>query len=260
MPATEISSAPSSTPASASVSARLDINAVILKLPEFWADNPVVWFAQPEARFAVRGLTCILTKFYYCVAALGCADTAKLLDFIEFPLDALPYEYLKERLTKLHTLNPFQMYQAFMSFTLAGDKKPSTLVGKMCSLLPLAHRVHKDECFLFKGFFLYHLPPNIRPIRTHLMGEDIFNPRKLAADEIWQSFAKSVKAVSATSLSPPGLDDSVKALPQRPQSCPAPHVAPCPAPHASHHPALYSSSSSHLCRYHCKHGDQAQHC
>ena len=69
-----------------------------------------------------------------------------------------------------------------MTLNLAADKKPSTLMGKMCS--PLNHRVHKDECFLFKGFFLDHLPLNIR---THLMREDISDPRKLApkADEIW---------------------------------------------------------------------------
>ena len=86
-----------------------------------------------------------------------------------------------------------------MSLTLAVNKKPSPLMGKMCSLLPLNHRVHKDDSFLFKGFFLDHLPVNMR---THLMTEDISDPRKLAAkaDEIWQSSStRSVNAVSATS-------------------------------------------------------------
>ena len=118
--------------------------------------------------------------------------------------------------------------------------------------------VHKDECFLFKGFFLNHLPSNIR---THLMREDISNPRKLAAkaDEIWQSsFPRSVNTVSATSRSPPGCDDYVNALCQSAQPRPASHVAPRPAPRASH--PLSSSTTSDLCWYHCKHSDQAQHC
>ena len=124
---------------------------------------------------------------------------------------------LKERLTELHTLNNFLRYQVFMSLTLAANKKPSTLMGKMCSLLPLTHRVHKDECFLFKYFSLNYLPQNIR---THLMREDISDPRKLAAKagESWQSSsARSVNTVLATSPSPNDLDDSVNPLRQCPQ-------------------------------------------
>ena len=143
---------------------------VALKLLEFWADNTCVWFAQTEAQFAIKAITCGLTKFYYCVAALGKADSAQVVDLLECPPEELPYESLKERFTELHTLNPFQRYQAFMSLTLAADEKPSTLMGKMCSLLPLSHTVHKEKCFLFKGFFLDHLPPNIR---THLMRVDL---------------------------------------------------------------------------------------
>ena len=110
MPAAEPSSALFSTPASPSASARLGIHAVALKLPKFWADKAWLWFAQTEAQFAVRGLTCSLTKFYYSVAALGHADPAQVVDLIEFPPDKFPYESLKEHLTELHNLNSFQRY------------------------------------------------------------------------------------------------------------------------------------------------------
>ena len=91
MPATERSSAPSSTPASASASNRLSLHAVAIKFPEFWADNAHLWFAQTKSQFAVRILTCSLTKFYYCVTALGHAGAAQVVDLIEFPPDRLPY-------------------------------------------------------------------------------------------------------------------------------------------------------------------------
>ena len=48
-----------------------------------------------------------LTKYYYCVGALGGSDAAQIVDLIKFPQDKLPYESIKERLTKLYTLNPF---------------------------------------------------------------------------------------------------------------------------------------------------------
>ena len=198
--------------ASNSASDRHNVHAVVLKLPEFWADNARVWFAQKEAQFSVRNLTCSLTKFNYFVADLGRADTAQVVDLIEYSPDELLYESLREYLNKLHTLNPFQEYQTFMSLTLAANEKPSTLMGKMSSTLPLSHRVHKDECFLFKGFFL---PPNIR---IH---------------------------VSATSPAPPGCDDSVNSLCQHAQPRPAFCFAPCPAPRPSHPPS--SSTTCELC-------------
>ena len=67
--------------------ASFDINAVTVKIPEFWADNARVWFAQTEAQFAVRGVTSSLTKFYYCMGALNRSDTAQDVDFIKFPPD-----------------------------------------------------------------------------------------------------------------------------------------------------------------------------
>ena len=54
-----------------------------------------------------NGSSVCLTKFYYCVAALGHTDAAQVVDLIEYPPDELPYESLREHLTELHTLNPF---------------------------------------------------------------------------------------------------------------------------------------------------------
>ena len=184
------------------------LNTMAIKLPEFWADNTMVWFAQTEAQFVFWGITPSLTKLYYCVGTLNLSDTAQIVDLIEFPHEESPHESFKECLTELYTLNLFQRYQALMSLTLAAEEKPSTLMSKMCSLVPLDHRVHKSERFIFKGFFLDHLPLNIC---THLMREDIKDPRKLAAkaDKIWQSASDcSVNVVSAVSHTGHVLDEA----------------------------------------------------
>ena len=99
----------STTKLSASPSFDFCIKSEALKLPEFWADNSQVWFAQTEAHVIIKGVTSSL-KFYYCIRALGQSDEAQIVDLIE-----LPYESLKIHLTVLQTLNPFQRYQALMS-------------------------------------------------------------------------------------------------------------------------------------------------
>ena len=99
MPATETSLPLASALASSSDSERHKVHAVALKLSEFWADYEHVWFAQTEAQFATKYITCSLTKFYYCVAALGQADAAQVVVLIKYPPDDLPYESLMECLT-----------------------------------------------------------------------------------------------------------------------------------------------------------------
>ena len=80
-------SASSLASASALASADFGDHTVALKLSEFWAENAQVWFAQTEAKFAVKGVTFSLTKFYHCGEALGHSDAAQIVDLIEFPAD-----------------------------------------------------------------------------------------------------------------------------------------------------------------------------
>ena len=43
------------------------IHAISLKLPEFWIDDPKVWFVSAEAQFRSRVITLDTTKFDYVV-------------------------------------------------------------------------------------------------------------------------------------------------------------------------------------------------
>ena len=62
------------------------------------------------------------------MGALSWSDAAQIVNLIKFLPDEVPYQSLKECLTKLHTLNLFQRYQALISLTLVADEKLSTLM------------------------------------------------------------------------------------------------------------------------------------
>ena len=70
-------------------------NAVAIKLPEFWESSAATWFAQAEAQFALREITADETKYYYVVAALGCATASRISGFITAPPASDKYEALK---------------------------------------------------------------------------------------------------------------------------------------------------------------------
>ena len=41
-----------------------------IKLPEFWPDDPEVWFARVESQFNTKGINADCAKFDHIVAAL----------------------------------------------------------------------------------------------------------------------------------------------------------------------------------------------
>ena len=58
-----------------------------LKLPQLWATEPQIWFAQDEAQFALRKIVSDDTKYYYILSSLNQTITSRLKDFISHPPD-----------------------------------------------------------------------------------------------------------------------------------------------------------------------------
>ena len=60
-----------------------NIQSVALKLPQFWADEANIWFAQAESQFSIKNITSKLTKYHHVVAALLNEIAVKLVEFFK---------------------------------------------------------------------------------------------------------------------------------------------------------------------------------
>ena len=156
-----------------------ETNAVAIKLPTFWAQQPEVWFLQAEAQFHIRKITDDTTKYYHVVAALDQETSGRILSTLSSPPTDNKYTDLKQRLLTTFGLSKREQASKLLHLHPLGDRKPSELMDEMLSLL-----ADHGFCFLAEQLFLEQLPEDIR---LQFSNEDFTNPRALAtkADVLW---------------------------------------------------------------------------
>ena len=147
---------------------------VTLKLPVFWADAPVAWFAAVEAQFELRQVTSQKEKFCHITAALDKLSLKKIVHLVVTPDPLSPYTKLKEALLASHELTDFQRVELLLAVEPLGGRKPSKLLADMWELCPN----NQHNSIFFAALFLQRLPKEIRVMLTH---EDHSDLRRLAA-------------------------------------------------------------------------------
>ena len=221
------------TPA-APAAAAAGIQAVALKLPEFWTDKPEVWFARVEAQFGTKGITQDDTKFNYLVSSLDNTTAGEVEAVLIHPPGADKYNTLKKALLQAFGRTQAQKDSELLSLTGLGDAKPTALLRRLKSL-------NSDTATLFRAHFLALLPSEVRAV---LAGQEITDLEDLAkaADRIVE--ARRTDATIAA-VNPTGSTPRVRtpAYATRRQGGPS-----------------GDSPSQHICQYHIKWGAEARSC
>lgn len=133
---------------------------VAVKLPEFWKNDPDMWFAQAEAQFALANVTKDETRFYHIVAKVDQTVICHIADLVANPPATEKYKAVKERLIVRFSLSPQAKLERLLGSHDLGDLRPTHLLAKMHEL---SAGLAVDENLL-KMFFLQRLPPHIRGI------------------------------------------------------------------------------------------------
>lgn len=208
--------------------------AVSLKLPEFWTDDPEVWFARIEAQFNTRAITVDGTKFDYVVSALDNSTASEVKAVLLTPPDVDRYGTIKRALLGAFGKSQAQKDAELLSLTGLGDKKPTALLRQIRSL-------NSDAETLRRALFLAQLPAEVRAV---LAGQNIDDLDELAdcADRI----------IEARQLESSPVAFAVATGRHRPYQ-PSTRRAPQP-------PATQNRSGGFICTYHTRFGLRAHNC
>ena len=137
-----------------------EVYAYSLKLPPFWAGDPIIWFAQVEAQFQTRQITVQATKYAYVVASLQADVALEVRDLLVRPPKTDQYDKLKAALIIRMGESEKRRLQKLLIAEELGDRKPAQLLRRMNQLL--AGNTLEDS--IFKQLFLQRLPTNVQLI------------------------------------------------------------------------------------------------
>ena len=110
------------------------VNAVAIKLPEFWCNSPEVWFARVEAQFGTKNITQDQTRYDYVVSALDFKTAEEVHDVLVNPPESNKHVTLKRALVKAFGKTQAQRDSELLNLNGLGDRKPTALLRKINAL------------------------------------------------------------------------------------------------------------------------------
>ncbi|XP_050505411.1 uncharacterized protein LOC114326698 [Diabrotica virgifera virgifera] len=176
------------------------IARVGIKAPEFWRNEPELWFLRLEVQFRQAKITSDNCKFDHTVASLNSDILIEVADIVKNPTAGNAYTQLKARLLERYGISSDERIHRLMELTL-GDLKPTQLLHRMQALA-----TDSISTQVLKNFWLDRLPPSVRSVISVLDGDLEELAKK--ADKYLRCSNFPVMAVTES----PILDKAVAAL------------------------------------------------
>lgn len=190
---------------STSGSAEIAVVSVSSRIPEFWTDQPRLWFVQCEAVLTPQKMS-DAARFDMVVTKLGKEVVQQVSDILLKPPEVKKYDTLKERLLKVYEESEIRQFQKLLSEMELGDQKPSQLLRRMREL---ARERIPDETLriMWQG----HLPSSVRSVLAVSEVPDLDNLAAIADKVLETSRPSQVAEMQATPVMS-GTSDSALIL------------------------------------------------
>lgn len=178
--------------------------SVSARIPEFWTDQPALWFVQFEAAVEPQKPS-DKSKYQLLIAKLGKQVIQQVADVLAKPPETGRYDALKNRLLSVYEESESRRIQKLVSDMQLGDQKPSQLLRRMQTLA--GSRISEEALLVL---WQNHLPATAR---TVLAATTLQDSEKLAAvaDKILET-SKPVEVAQVTGRDRDDLATAVEQL------------------------------------------------
>lgn len=242
------------------------INAITVKLPPFWPDDPETYFNQAESCFRTSGVTTQRTKYDHVVMKLPCEIAKKMRDVIRTctPLShQTPYDTLRDALISRNTVSESVRIERLLAGEQMGDRSPSNFYRDLMSDVGSISSVSEP---LVRTFWMRALPSSVEMTLQALKEEPIDTILRVADNAYDVSLRqKSVSEIKQPRSQPSeyyqNLEHEISALKEmimelRTNRQPRSRNRSQSRPRGNRN----NSSQGKLCFYHYRFGDDAKNC
>lgn len=177
------------------------VDAVALKLPQFWANLPAHWFLHIESQFRTKNIVVEKTKYDYVIASLSQEIIASVFDVVSEisssqegnePIQD-PYTVLKKHLIERHTLSESSRIETLLSGLEIGDRKPSEFFRALKTLAGTSDVVN-DKLIL--NLWTRRLPTMVQATLKALPKAEVADQLTMA-DNIYEIYIQNDHAKSS---------------------------------------------------------------
>lgn len=135
------------------------VTKISLKIPQFWRNEPDLWFMQLESQFSLANISSDRTKFFHLIASLDIDTMKDISDILRSQPENRSFTEIKEIIIKRTTNTIEHNIRKLLTGLQLGDRKPSQLLREMKSLIK--SNQHDD---IIKQIWLNAMPHQIRII------------------------------------------------------------------------------------------------
>ena len=232
-----------------------NINAVKIRVPPFWKNDPELWFLQIEAQFSICNITNDNTKFNTVIGNVDANFLDSVKDIIRNPPANNRYETIKQRLTATFQESDNNKIKTLLNELTLGDLKPSDSLHKMQNLS--CGKVGND---LLQILWLQRLPLNIQSVLA--CSTDPLNTLATMADKIFEATCNtSIQGITQPSKTNSDLADLIYNIEDKINALNKKFDMSKPRTKSqSPQRSRNNNSANNICWYHNNHGKNAYKC
>ncbi|XP_028171296.1 uncharacterized protein LOC114360711 [Ostrinia furnacalis] len=165
------------------------VGRVALRLPQFWAEDPEIWFAQVEAQFACTSTKNDSTKFFQVIRELDQRTASEVRDVITNPPATGKYEKLKHELINRLSVSHEHRMRQLLTHEELGDRKPSQFLRHLRALA--GDGVNDD---FLRSLWSGRLPTHIQ-VMVAILADQIYDVVPTPVNQVASTSASSIEGM-----------------------------------------------------------------